>query len=224
MVGIGTLGRLSMPAPLRRGAPLLTLLSAAVAILSSNYLAAQNLHVGLVAGVSADARHLGGRTNLAPSGWSLGATALFQPIYPIGIRSDLVYSSVQRRFLFSSTGGTDTARLDFSLLSLPLQLRFDFEKEGIAPYVYAGTTIGVVLMAIDEDIGREENEASGSYYNTFSATADLGVGATIPVARRLGLTADLRGSWVLKGMAPRDLEAWSFDRIGLVTSLFYQIF
>src|SRR5690606_27189779 len=175
---------------------------------------------------SADGRHLvGGGTDLAPSGWSFGASAIFQPIYPFGIRGDVVYSSVQRRFLFSSNGGVDTADLDFNLLNIPLYLRFDLQKEGTIPYVYGGTTIGIVLKVIDNDAPDVVSQnVNGELYNVLSASADLGVGVAYPLAKKLGLNLDLRGSWALRGMAPRDLEAWEFDRIGLVAGLFYKIF
>lgn len=185
----------------------------------------QHMSAGLVLGASADARYLGGGTDLAPSGWSIGASALLQPVYPFGIRGDVVYSSINRKFLFSSNAGADTADIDFSLLSIPLYLRFDLKKEGLVPYVYAGTTVGVIVAAIDNNAeSLVDRNADGELYNTFSATADLGVGITYPVVKKLSLTVDLRGSWALQAVAPVDLEAWEFDRIGLVAGLFYKIF
>ena len=187
--------------------------------------ASQHMSAGLIFGASADARHLGGGTDLAPSGWSIGASALLQPFYPFGIRGDAVYSSINRKFLFSSNAGADTADIDFSLLSIPLYLRFELKESGLVPYLYAGTTVGVIVAAIDNNaVSLVDRKADGELYNTFSATADLGVGVTYPAAKKLSLNVDLRGSWALRAMAPVDLEAWEFDRIGLVTGLYYKIF
>ena len=163
----------------------------------------QDFSAGLILGASADARHLGGGTDLAPSGWSFGVSALLQPFYPIGIRVDVVYSSVNRKFLFSSNAGADTADIDFNLLSIPLYARFELKKEGFIPYIYAGTTVGVIVTAIDNRaVTVSDRDADGDLYNTFAATADLGVGFTAPVARKVRFTADLRGSWTLTPMAP----------------------
>lgn len=187
--------------------------------------ASQHASIGLIVGASADARHLGGEIDLVPSGWSIGASALLQPFYPFGIRGDAVYSSINRKFLFSSNAGADTADIDFSLLSIPLYLRFELKDSGSVPYVYAGTTVGVILTAIDNDaVNLVDRNADGELYNTFSATADLGIGVTSPIAKKLSLTVDLRGSWVLRSMAPVDLEAWEFDRMGVVAGLFYRLF
>ncbi len=194
-------------------------------LLFSTDLSAQSFVVGAEVGrvfepveSAAPAGELAGSTSIEANGWTVGVFGTLKIVGPLSLHAELLYTTFSGIETNTSWGNT-SAPIEADLLALPVSFRFSFGKEGIVPFVYAGTTLGVLADAFNPDyIGdRAQTTIEKHRKGSMSATGDLGAGVIIPMTPRFDFRFEARSSWDLVGLDPVRSDSWQFGRaIGLV--------
>lgn len=220
-------------------AAILLLSLTALLIFFSPGLAAQSLRVGTEFGSDFTAPTSG--ENVSFTGWNAAATANLELIGPIGIEASLRYSSRTGRtdvgaglvglpdFVGDADKFFSESRSEF--LSLPVSLRIDFGGSGAAPFVYAGTTLGVLFDAADLDAMPQEEQprfgkrASGDAASAAFARADFGAGIRMPAGRGFDVELEARTSWDVPGIGGVSAsDSWTMTSMQCVVGLNYRLF
>lgn len=197
-----------------------------VALLASIVVAparAQSLKVGLESGVTFE-------NNLEESldegleakGWTFGAVGEASLFEPLAFRIELLYSSLDQRVIVRRGTVFDTATYNLDLMSLPINIRFDLGEGSIRPYVFGGTTLGVLLSAVDESEEAEEADPD-TLFNSVNATLDLGAGVRIFLSERIDLGIEARASYGLQTLL-KEGEFMNFQRLQGIGGIFYRLF
>ena len=191
--------------------PLALLLILAVAFSSAQVKMAVGAKVGLNLGnVSYDPGLPSGITQSSRTGVVGGGTFLmmFSGV-PLGVEADILYVMSGTKLEGDVRTPTGVVKLTqtekVSFLQIPVLLVGKFQTKSIvSPYVYAGPALGIVLSAktLVEAPGYESSETdSKSEVNSTDFALVFGGGAEFMVAKKIGITADVRYSLGLSDLS-----------------------
>lgn len=157
------------------------------------------------------------QTTVEAQGWTAGVFGTLQIAGPLSFHAELLYTTYAG-IETSTTWGNTSTPITTDVFALPVSFRVNFGSDGVVPFVYAGTTLGVLVDAFDPDyMGTRAEKTVAKKRGSMSATGDVGLGVIFPVTSRFGLRVEARSSWDLVGLDPVRSESWEFGRaIGLV--------
>lgn len=188
-------------------------------------LSAQSLVVGAEVGrlfepvdvITTDDGAISEETTIEAQGWTAGVFGTLQIAGPLSFHAELLYSTTTG-IESSTTWGNTSTPVTTDVFALPVSFRVNLRSKGIVPFVYAGTTLGVLVDAFDPDyMGSRSEKYVAKKRGNMSATADAGFGVIFPVSPAFGLRFEGRTSWDLVGLDPVQSDSWEFGRaIGLV--------
>lgn len=156
-------------------------------------------------------------TTIEAQGWTAGVFGTLKIAGPLSFHAELLYTTYSG-IETSTTWGNTSTPVTTDVFALPVSFRVDFGSEGIVPFVYAGTTLGVIADVFDPDyMGSRSERTVQKRRGSMSATGDLGAGVIFPISPAFGIRFEGRASWDLVGLDPVRTESWEFGRaIGLV--------
>ncbi len=195
-------------------------------LLFSAEIKAQSLVVGVEAGTlfepveQSSSGELSGETSIEANGWTVGVFGTLKIAGPLAFHAELLYSTYNGIESSASWAESGTP-IQADIFALPVSLRLQFGKEGLVPFVYAGTTLGVVAEAFDpQNMGERSATTIAKVKKErgdMSATGDLGAGVIIPMTPSFDFRFEVRSSWDMVGIDPIRSDSWQFGRaIGLV--------
>ena len=147
-----------------------------------------------------------------------GASVAFDIAPPFALRLELDYLEKGGKI---TTGGPSGPTTDYTLsyLALPVNLRWDLGTGRTMAYVFAGTTLGLLLAA-----SRGETDIK-SHLHALEVAIDLGFGVGYRLTPAFAVTFDVRYAiglnQVAADRAALDASSWTSRSIQMVAGLAY---
>lgn len=170
---------------------------------------AQGIAIGAHGGVTMASDR--GASGVKPLAGASLEIALFAPI---ALRLEAEYAENGAHV------GLDTGT-DYSLgyLAAPINLRYDVLTGSVPLYLFAGTTVGALLHATQEQNGQQTD--AKNQFRAIDVTLDLGGGIGYRLSPSLSVLGDVRFSYGLIDDTMLGVDSWRSRNVKVVLGLTY---
>lgn len=203
------------------------LLTALALVLASPAVNAQTLSAGVYGGVNI-ARAETELEGSAQTGLVVGAAFEVALFSPLSFRAEAQFVQKGSSLEFTTSQGIPATNADYTLnyLEIPINLKFDIGSEEVPLYLFAGTTVGTLLSAVEKSNTEQSNNDVADAFNRFDLSFDLGGGIGYRLAKHLTTIADVRYSFGLTDIAKEHndllaVDSWKARNIKIVLGLYF---